>query len=212
MPIIKCIGLTVKKIEVYWSLVGSSWFFFWLAWGFIALSFNYVIKNGCYCKLTIVSPALTWCFFLLLGTPFLPKSIFFLKTNPLPLESLPQLCPPLPSPRDIFFLVFLPLLIWHPRYFINFRRTGYFMPSNISLQWFLNDTPLFYIALRKKKTLPVIIMGHQKCKMTPISEKLMKLFMSFLFLKIGTWANICCQSFFFPPSSPQRPPVHSCIS
>ena len=32
----------------------------------------------------------------------------------------------------------------------------------------------------------------------------------FFFLKIGTWANNCCQLFSFPPSSsPQSPPVYS---
>lgn len=46
------------------------------------------------------------------------------------------------------------------------------MPSNINLHWVLNDMPLFYIALRKKKTLLVINFGHQKCKIIPISEKL----------------------------------------
>lgn len=54
---------------------------------------------------------------------------------------------------------------------MHFRSLLYAITYKYPLFFFLNDVPLLCRELRKKKTLPVIIVGHQKCKMIPISEK-----------------------------------------
>ena len=72
--------------------------------------------------------------------------------------------------------------------------------------------------------LVVLLLFKKKCPGSEVSDFQFKkqfkiqLILSyfFFFFKIGTWANICCQSLFiylfvFSSSSSQSPPVHSCI-
>ena len=70
---------------------------------------------------------------------------------------------------------------------------------------------LTYLSFHRLNLSPWVMAPHANLNDRDLATLRIKALFLFFFLRIGTWANNCCQ-FFFSALSPQTPPVHSCIS